>query len=360
MTHGSRQTGLSLIELMIAMLVGLILIAGVLAIFISSRKTYGVNGAVAQIQENGRFALYFLNTSARKAGYMGCATSPTTVSYLNPVADDLPYNFSQAVYGFSFTGAVPAASENPALDPSAADWTPNLDAALTGLVLPNTDVLVVRFTQGSPVYITNIATSTSIVATVNSLSGAPGQPDLAPGNLFLATNCLSAIVMQATTNTTGTTLEYAGSGSPGNTAGDVLPQSFIGAMVVSPVTQVFYIGQGADGSPSLMQASTTASGGFSAQELVPGVENMRVLYGVDLTGSQVPTQYENAEAVDAAGNWPQVVSIKIALLTRSNTAAVPLPAAAVPYTLLNSNITAPLDTRMRQTFLTTISLRNNP
>jgi len=54
--HTSRkqamgETGLSLIELMIAMLVGLILIGGLLSVFMSSRKSYGVNGAMGQIQE---------------------------------------------------------------------------------------------------------------------------------------------------------------------------------------------------------------------------------------------------------------------------------------------------------------------
>ncbi|MGA9851439.1 MAG: PilW family protein [Gammaproteobacteria bacterium] len=356
-----NQTGLSLIELMIAMVVGLVLMAGVLSIFLSSRQSYGINSAVAQIQENGRFALNFVSTDARKAGYMGCATSTTTVSYLNPAADNLPYNFTQAIYGFHFTGTVPGPTENPAPDPTASDWTPNLDAYLTGLILPNTDVLVVRFAERDPIYITTITSTTATSATVNTL-GAPDQTALAPGDLFLASNCLSSIVMQATSATSGTTLEYAGGGpAPGNISGDVLPQSFTGAMVVSPTTALFYIGKGADGSPALIEASTdtTQASGFSSQELVSGAENMRVLYGVDLTSSQVPSEYVTADVVDAANEWAQVVSVRIALLLRSNTAAVPLPAAAPIYTLVDSPVTAPQDTRMRQVFIATIGIRNS-
>ncbi|MGH8321321.1 MAG: PilW family protein, partial [Gammaproteobacteria bacterium] len=48
-THNQNQTGLSLIELMIAMVVGLILLAGVLSIFLSSRNSYNINSGVAQI-----------------------------------------------------------------------------------------------------------------------------------------------------------------------------------------------------------------------------------------------------------------------------------------------------------------------
>ncbi|MDE2459921.1 MAG: prepilin-type N-terminal cleavage/methylation domain-containing protein, partial [Gammaproteobacteria bacterium] len=66
-----QQSGLSLIELMIAMAVGLILLAGVLSIFISSRQGYSTNSAVATVQENGRFALDFIRDATRQAGYMG-------------------------------------------------------------------------------------------------------------------------------------------------------------------------------------------------------------------------------------------------------------------------------------------------
>ncbi|MGH8398800.1 MAG: PilW family protein [Gammaproteobacteria bacterium] len=359
------QSGLSLIELMIAMVVGLILMAGVLSIFLSSRQSYGINSAVARIQENGRFALNFLRTDARNAGYMGCATSTTTASYLNPVADNLPYNFAQAIYGFHFTGTVPGPTENPAPDTNATDWTPNLDPYLTGKVLPNTDVLVVRFAQRDPIYITTITSPTATSATVNTLLGASDQPALAPGDLFLASNCLSAIVLQATSATSGTTLEYTSGGSaPGNN-GEVIPQSFVGAMVVSPTTAVFYIGQGADTSPALFKASTdtTQPGGFSTQEMVSGVENMRVLYGVDLTGSQVPSEYVTADVVDAANEWADVVSVRIGLLVRSNTAAVPLPSMASDFALVDSSVenpvTAPLDTRMRQIFIATVGIRNS-
>ena len=348
-----NQAGLSLIELMIAMLVGLILIAGVLSIFISSRASYGINGAVGQIQENGRFALDFIRTATRKAGYMGCATSTATANYLNPSADNMPYDFATAINGYYFVAVPPAPMENPAPDPSAGDWTPNLDADLTGKVLPNTDVLVVRFTQNNPMYITNI---TSSAATDMSVTGVNS---LAPGDLMLISNCTSAIVMQTTAPTAGSVINHAAAGSPGNATTGVA-QSYIGAQVVSPNTDAFYIGQGADGSPALFAASFVG-GAFTSQELVPGVESMRVLYGVDTNGDQVPDQYITADAVDFAGLWNSVVSVRVALLLRSNIGAVPQPGAATPMTLLESTtaFTPPLDTRLRQKFIATIGIRNS-
>lgn len=346
----THQGGLSLIELMIALLVGAILIAGVLSIFISSRQSYGINGAVGQIQENGRFALDFIRTATRKAGYMGCATSTATASYLNPAPDPMPYDFTTAINGYYFTAAPPAPAENPAPDPTAGDWTPALGSSLAGKVLPNTDVLVVRFTQNNPMYITNITSSTATDMDVS------GTNSLVPGDLMLISNCTSAIVMQTSAPTAGTVITHAAVSGPGDATTGV-PQSFIGAQVVSPNTDAFYIGVGADGSPALF-AATFVNGVFTSQELVPGVESMRVLYGEDLTGSQVPSQYVTANNV---ANWNTVVSVRVALLLRSNIGAVPQPAAASPYTLLESTtvFTPPLDTRLRQVFLATIGIRNS-
>lgn len=68
-TFKYSQRGLSLIELMVALLIGMILMAGFLQIFMSVRSTYATNEAASRLQENGRFALDFLSEHARLAGY---------------------------------------------------------------------------------------------------------------------------------------------------------------------------------------------------------------------------------------------------------------------------------------------------
>ncbi len=368
-----RQTGLSLIELMIAMVVGLILMAGALSIFISSRQGYGVNTAISHVQESGRFALGFIRNDVRMAGYMGCATSAQVVNYLNPLAgSNLPYDFTTAISGYDYVGTAPSnnypvpptmPSENPNPDPNTADWSPALDSTLQNRVIPGTDVLVVRFSQGNdPVYITSIPGSPS-----------PGSPSadfnintnggLQTGQLLVITNCLSAVVLQATqVNGGGTNVVHntGNSVTPGN-AIQGLPAAYVGAQVMlAPTTVVFFIGQGNDGAPALFQAATdtTQANGFSYEELVPEVENMQVLYGVDLTGGHAPTEYETAAAVDTAGDWSQVVSARIALLARSNLGAMPLPSVAPTYDLLGTRFTVPADTRLRKLFTATIAIRN--
>ncbi|UOA07566.1 PilW family protein [Methylobacter sp. S3L5C] len=74
------QSGLSLIEIMIALLIGAFLIGGVLQIFISSKQTYRMQQNLSRLQENGRFSLDFLAKDIRMAGYWGCLSpnSPNT------------------------------------------------------------------------------------------------------------------------------------------------------------------------------------------------------------------------------------------------------------------------------------------
>ncbi|MDE2107997.1 MAG: PilW family protein [Gammaproteobacteria bacterium] len=361
-----QQSGLSLIELMIAMAVGLILLAGVLSIFISSRQGYSTNSAVATVQENGRFALDFIRDATRQAGYMGCGTSGQIVSYLNPVPGSLPYDFDIGVYGFEYTGTAPTktfviGSENPAAV-VAGDWSPTLDASLPAsgadYAIPGSDVLVVRYAVSDPAYITSIPSNNSASYKLNN------NFSVSPSDIVLISNCLSGIVMQITNVSAGggsgnVVANTGGAWSPGNGQKGI-PASFVGAQLIKPVTDVFYIGQGTDKSPALFEAVTdpTAATGFDYNELVPGVENMQVLYGVDTTGTRVPSEYDTADVVNAANAWNRVVSVRVSLLVRSGTGAVPQSAAAPAYDLLDTNVIVPRDTRLRRIFTSDIYIRN--
>jgi type IV pilus assembly protein PilW len=64
-----RQLGMSLIELMISLVVGLFIIAGVAQVFLGGRAAYNLQQNIGDLQENGRFALYFLQRDIRMAGF---------------------------------------------------------------------------------------------------------------------------------------------------------------------------------------------------------------------------------------------------------------------------------------------------
>ena len=73
----NKQLGFSLVEIMIALLIGLFLLEGILQMFSASQQTYRMQSNLARLQENGRFALDFLARDIRMASYWGCMSSST-------------------------------------------------------------------------------------------------------------------------------------------------------------------------------------------------------------------------------------------------------------------------------------------
>ena len=89
-----KQKGFSLIELMVSITIGLILLAGVLSIFFSSRVTFSTNERTARLQENGRVALDLVTHDIRSAGYQGCARGvPVNNTLVGPTSATCNYIF---------------------------------------------------------------------------------------------------------------------------------------------------------------------------------------------------------------------------------------------------------------------------
>lgn len=78
----AHARGLTLIELTIAMLLGLLLVAGALTIFVQSRSTERVNETVARLQEQGRYALSMMEPDLELAGLFGFSNEPAAVRWV--------------------------------------------------------------------------------------------------------------------------------------------------------------------------------------------------------------------------------------------------------------------------------------
>jgi type IV pilus assembly protein PilW len=76
----SRILGVSLIELMIAVVLGIFLVGGVITIFTSNQQNFKVNENLARLQESARFAYEQMNREIRDAG-----TNPCGVRAVNSV-----------------------------------------------------------------------------------------------------------------------------------------------------------------------------------------------------------------------------------------------------------------------------------
>ena len=70
--NSACQRGLTLIELMVAMAIGLVVMATMVKVYVDSSRLYRFNDEFSQMQANGRFALEFLRRDARLTGFWGC------------------------------------------------------------------------------------------------------------------------------------------------------------------------------------------------------------------------------------------------------------------------------------------------
>jgi type IV pilus assembly protein PilW len=376
MSAGARRfaRGFSIVELMVAVTLALIVMAAVLSVFVASRASYSRTSGTASLSDGGRFALDFLQSSVRSAGYIACDNAGRNLSILNPAqfATALATNFGQGLAGFEATGtaaagayAVPVTSPASPIpvDGNLGDWVGGLDATLAGEVVQKNDVLVVYTTvaNAQTVYVTSILDGASTFQ-VNALGS------LAPnGHQMIAiSDCSKSAVMWSTAAIGGAapylTVTHDLTGGLNNAT--ALPTSFsIGSQVAPVDVAVYYIGRGADGDGALFRNDLNAGvngTAFQATELVPDIEAMQILYGVDTTGTQTVSDYVTADLVPGIGpnGWGSVIGVKIALLAASQLNAVQKPTVAQVYNLLGTSVTAPLDTRARQVFEMTIGLRN--
>lgn len=79
MSASRTQQGLSLVELMVAMMLGLLITAAVIQLFLTNRQTFNLQQGIASVQEQGRFAVDFLSKEIMGAGY-GSVPAPIKVS----------------------------------------------------------------------------------------------------------------------------------------------------------------------------------------------------------------------------------------------------------------------------------------
>lgn len=319
------QQGLTLVEMMVAMTIGLVLLGGVITVLTSSQQTYRVNEALARMQENARYAFQFLSRDIRMAGYRGCVGDGVAMTNMLNNKTDFLWRLDQPLEGFEAT--------------SANGWTPALPSEVTS-PLGRRDVIVVRGVEGSD---TTILSHASESADLSIASGS----ELLAGDTVLVSDCQAAAVFQATNVSTDTIKHNVDSGVPGNNSTS-LGRVFTGGEAVRINTRIYYIRTNPGGIPALYWKR----GSEKAEELVEGIENMQIQYGEDTDGDRAVDTYRTADLV---ADWENVVSVRIDLLVQS----VEDNVTSQPQTYtFNGETVTPIDRRLRQAFSTVISLRN--
>lgn len=327
-----QSRGLSLIEFMIALTLGLLVVSSVLFLFMSNKQTFKITAGKSRLQENARYAEFLLSYNIRMAGFQGCpnlsAITPTN-DISNP-ADNQTLTNSNAILGFDGSSA---GSFTPAL-PS---WLTANIASGTSIV-PNTDVIVVRQAATVGANLTVNMSNTTSAITVGS------RTTFAPGNILIISDCQSSDIFLAAAGTTNTNIVPA----------TALSKAYLTDARVSPLQiSAFYL----KASPNTNQAGQpiyalyrqNANG--TEDELLDGIENMQASYGVDTNNDQSADTYLKASAVT---DWTTVNAVYLNLLfsTVENVAA-----QSTPYTFQGTTVT-PADKILRKEWGAFITLRN--
>jgi type IV pilus assembly protein PilW len=369
-----RSSGLSLIELLIAMVLGLTLATGVIQIYVSSSTTDRSQDARLRIQENGRFALNFLGNEIRMAGYLGCLGSIEGAS-ANNMLDAPPASFQPETgvqgweAGGTATGVINNSVNNAATVASASgEWTtggagfniPNVQA------VPNSDIL--RLWGGADA--AGAVTSLSNVGT-DPVFTAEAAIGIAVNDFLIISDCEQVDVAQACAvassgaglTTVDVTLSTAC--AVGNVGSSVLTTT-APAEVIRLEGSLYWVGKRDDTAtnpPSLYRAVLDTDGTIDTpEELIEGVESMQLLYGVNLD-QDVRATVDAYLTADQVINWNEVISIRVSLLMQSvEDSTVPSPQAyvfdGVTYDGGAGNGALPGDNKVRRVFTSTISLRN--
>ena len=313
------QQGLSLIELMVALFVGTLLLAGLIQVVTNAGRSYQVQDAVMRMQENGQFALERMLLDLRNTSFFGCMPDMDQMSsQLNGGSTFVTYN-------------------------TGLEGTANEDGS--GAAVAGSDTITIR---GAANVLGGASLQLPLPATVSDPLVIGPNSGLEVGDIALVSDCNSGDIFQVTSiDNNGTVGHAAGGSSPGNASGGLSKVYSQTAFMYRPYTRLYDVRLGTNNIPSLFMTDNNGT-----QELVQGVENMIILYGEDTDGNGVANRYVRANAV---GDMNDVVSIRVNLLIRTEQDNV----SETPVTyVFNGQTITPTDNHLRRIYSSTVMLRN--
>lgn len=322
-----RMAGLTLVELMVAMTIGLMLLSGISYLFLGARQTFRTTENLSRIQENARYALEVMARDIRMAGYVGCGNMRNVT--LNTIANPPipPLLTTNALTGSDWPGAAVSNFSGSGVTRVAGDSISVMGAFGGGVPLAG-----------------NLVPSNANVQLVDNRYG------FAVNDVLVVTNCVNADMFRATNVSSSgsiTTIAHSNSTNTGNRIGSYGGDAF--AFKVEQYT--YFIGTKPNGRRSLYKTSLTEG----TRELIEDVWDMEITYGVDTPEDSLVYQKDwDAEKVSAEGRWPDVLTVQLRILFVSAEDGI----TVAPQALTFNEVVTPSDRRMYQVFTSTIGVRN--
>ena len=248
------QTGLTLVELMVALAIGSFLIIGAVQIYNQSRQAYVINDAIARVQETAQFAMDTIEADLRMASNWGRTSRADAVEGRSTASDPNPSSLAAVANGcgadWAYDLETPVEGDNNGYSLTCAP--PSSPTALAPQ--PNSDTLTVR--RSSVPMAPLDATRLQVVSTLNA------------GQLI----------------------------DDGN-----MPTGFdpLRSQVHNLVVNSYYVADDSiliPGTPALRRHTLGTFGGAPSTtdiEIAPGVENLQIQFGVDVDRDNSVDRYVN-------------------------------------------------------------------
>ena len=321
------QSGFSLIELMVAMLLGFLVVAAAGAVFLSNKRVYASSETIGRIQENTRVAFELMSRDIREAGGNPCGSASVPVNILEGNNDIFWDRFGEGITGYNPGTVLPSTATGTAAGERVAGTDAiEVHSSLGGGVRgfehdgPSANLQVTSidgFVDGDILLVCNV--SQSFIFQVTGFSSAGGGISIghnAGGGTSL--NCSQTFqVFDGDADTdcspgASSDVDYCFTALPGDN-----PQCDFGsispAYVVRPGTIQWYVGNNARGGTSLYRAiilnrsgTATPNVVLARDEIAEGVQDLTITYL-----EQGETAYSDAAGV---ADWGRVTASRLELL----------------------------------------------
>jgi len=301
------QAGFSLVELMVAMVIGLFLLGGVITMFISTKGSDRMRDAISDMDANGRTAIAALRESILHAGYPSIHNVPMDKAF------------------FTETDTVLLTS------PKCRGGVIDRDIALPGARQKTRDR-----NRGDVITVISLADNPCATGQANCQANVANQNDEA--KVFY--DCASNI------------LDNSASRDSRSVACSADPVAGMNNTMDAKIYSTFRLGSG----PNRRTLVCDGSRGGANQAIADNIEAMQILYGIQRDNGNAI--YRNAAEVGT--DWGLVTSVQIALLVRSANNILQQASDQTQYTLLDNSVTINDADRRRlfRVYTTTIHLAN--
>jgi len=370
--------GVTIIELMVALTLSVILLGGVYTVYISSKTSYKRQEGLSRIQESARFAMDFLAQDVRIAGLVGCDSKSGEIA-VNSIAI-IPNGTDPDVLTFGGGSDGIEGFEEDSISTAELDKI----GLTAGDVIADTDIIQIKALSNADCQVVEKDNGANpFTAEVKVVTSCQVQQD----EIVLISDCKNADLfgvsnVRGGNARNGDAVFTLAHGANNNT--DTKLSNVYGgdAEVLRFENIIYFIGTGASGEPALMRRRLVANG-LVTEEIVDGVEDMQVQYGVDTNNDAVANRYVDADDALINGDFTRVMSVRIALLMRTTSVAgnvygdptsgevtnTAQPFIDLPFLLSdtdtsldiagqNIDLTTPNDGRLRRPFVSVIKIRN--